>query len=986
MAAPALPDATNQAKNDLRDALESVKAAGTFAAFTSIDPTNIAPILVRNVGLVEFPLQDSMADRLIEAARQAPYGRGGETFVDTSVRNTLELDAAQLDLGHDVWRKRIDSACKWVARQLGIVAPVTAELYKMLIYDKGAMFKAHTDTEKIPGMFGTLVICLPSEHRGGDLVLKHRGVTKVFKTSETQPCMFCWYSDVSHEVLPVTTGRRWVLTYNLAISNPLHRPSAALNAPRHSEVQKALGAWLQSQSRDDASGVGQPSHLYYLLDHAYTEANISLQKLKGVDLSRMQCLKDVCDGQGVSLLFGVLEKEEIGDCEDTYGSERDYYDDTAEEEDEDEDQDQDQDQDDNPNRKGRNRRDDGGEGWHSFIEVIETNVFIKKLVNAEGRALQTDVAIDMADLEQRLIQDYENPFETAESEETDYTGFTGNEGVSATHWYRMTIAVIVPNEAVDFFLTKGITQKAAQDLLPQYLMRCSDPALAGSAMKMVHHLAQLAWSSEEFTTDSYPNYGRERMIVEEIAMQFFEVVLVRREYELFRKAVGWLKTQLGTRLFTLVKSAAAEESFDFDQVKNSLLQNLSIRSVTQRIELLAALVPFNDNTGDPQTRDWAANEAVPSALEACGEATVTAFDGTAIVTMVRAYRDVEFFKTRLVPMIEKRAASTPFVLAAILQFIRFAEMGIFEQPAGLELCKPLLKSAINAMDIATLRTKEGATAAFTNLKAQKLDYRHVQAFSRDHMRQISQSFEPSALAECFSRCIQFDWDSLSTSLSVKIVAKVNDIPPTEFRHLWIPFIHELISTLNANNVSLSSSRYQEMACAILEAYLDRHVGKEPSGEVNYRQSPVGCHCADCSRLNLFLQSNERIWRFPVGKSRRQHVHRMLDSAGSRCTHITEHLGSPHTLVVDKGIDAVTKAKKEWTDRYAQAWDDIAKFDQEQLRMLLGGEFEKITSMRHLRLPGAQVLGVAGSQQRVGVSMPPTVPGMKRRAEDQSPSL
>lgn len=90
----------------------------------------------------------------------------------------------------------------WAGKQLGITGPVTAELYKMLLYEKGALFKPHTDTEKIPGMFGTMVVCLPSAHEGGDLVLRHGDITKTFKSSEMQPSAFCWFSDVSHEVLP----------------------------------------------------------------------------------------------------------------------------------------------------------------------------------------------------------------------------------------------------------------------------------------------------------------------------------------------------------------------------------------------------------------------------------------------------------------------------------------------------------------------------------------------------------------------------------------------------------------------------------------------------------------------------------------------------------------------------------------------------------------------------------------------------------------
>lgn len=57
-------------------------------------------------------------------------------------------------------------------------------------------------------MFGTMVISLPSAHKGGDVVVKHGGQKMTFKTSsgDNKPAMLCWYSDAHHKVLPVTSG------------------------------------------------------------------------------------------------------------------------------------------------------------------------------------------------------------------------------------------------------------------------------------------------------------------------------------------------------------------------------------------------------------------------------------------------------------------------------------------------------------------------------------------------------------------------------------------------------------------------------------------------------------------------------------------------------------------------------------------------------------------------------------------------------------
>lgn len=87
-------------------------------------------------------------------------------------------------------------------------------------------------------------------------------------------------------------------------------------------------------------------------------------------------------------------------------------------------------------------------------------------------------------------------------------------------------------------------------------------------MKMVRHLAHLAWSSDK-SPDRFLAYSSDpNLFNAEIALQFVATVLRHREYELFCQAVDWFKTKVGAQLFALVKKAAAEDSFDFTQVKD----------------------------------------------------------------------------------------------------------------------------------------------------------------------------------------------------------------------------------------------------------------------------------------------------------------------------------------------------------------------------------------------------------------------------------
>jgi len=96
-------------------------------------------------------------------------------------------------------------------------AIVSAELYKLLVYDRGGFFLAHRDTEKADGMFGTLVVTLPSTYRGGALRIRHAGREVTVDTNTVDPSeLSCaaFYADCEHEALPVRAGNRICLVYN----------------------------------------------------------------------------------------------------------------------------------------------------------------------------------------------------------------------------------------------------------------------------------------------------------------------------------------------------------------------------------------------------------------------------------------------------------------------------------------------------------------------------------------------------------------------------------------------------------------------------------------------------------------------------------------------------------------------------------------------------------------------------------------------------
>ena len=75
----------------LLEAVGAVDRPGTFC--TSSDLALVMPGLqVDGLGAVRLPLGKTQGRQLIKLCRQAPYGKGTETLVDTDVRRVWELD------------------------------------------------------------------------------------------------------------------------------------------------------------------------------------------------------------------------------------------------------------------------------------------------------------------------------------------------------------------------------------------------------------------------------------------------------------------------------------------------------------------------------------------------------------------------------------------------------------------------------------------------------------------------------------------------------------------------------------------------------------------------------------------------------------------------------------------------------------------------------------------------------------------------------
>ncbi len=313
----------------LASILQSVLRPGDFHATGRLDI--FTPQLeVTGVGPVALPLLPAQAEQLVAVAEHAPYGRGTDTLIDTRVRRTWQIGADRVHIGGRHWAQSLATIVARSATGLGVLEPVAAELYKMLIYDAGSFFVRHRDTEKAPGMFATLVIVLPSLHTGGELLIRHRDreVCLDLACEDASEIAFAaFYADCWHEVRPISSGYRLVLIYNLIRQGPGKPPEPPAYDAEEDRVTDLLGRWASEITATMTDTPRDcPDKLIYPLEHAYTPAEIGFGSLKNADAAVATVLVAAARRANCELHLARLTIEESGSAEYSYsGSRRGRY-------------------------------------------------------------------------------------------------------------------------------------------------------------------------------------------------------------------------------------------------------------------------------------------------------------------------------------------------------------------------------------------------------------------------------------------------------------------------------------------------------------------------------------------------------------------------------------------------------------------------------------------------------------------------------------
>ncbi|KAF1911956.1 hypothetical protein BDU57DRAFT_483512 [Ampelomyces quisqualis] len=277
------------------------------------DPVTIRWDSAKSIEKLTLPLskekaarKQSSVTRLAAGTQPASFGFQGRDVIDESYRKASKLDTSAFSTNF----------CPYEAGIIDVIAQallpkfpyssqgIFAELYKLNIYQApSGFFRAHVDTPRSELQFGSLVVCLPCDHQGGQLIVRHQDQETRFDWSgHAQNIQWAaFYSDCEHEVLEVTSGHRVTLTYNLYMRRGLGELAG------HSEVLDAQQLSVFKELKDALAShdfMAKGGLIGKYCDHAYahttTDAATKFPSiLKGADMVAYEVFRSL----GIKILI-----------------------------------------------------------------------------------------------------------------------------------------------------------------------------------------------------------------------------------------------------------------------------------------------------------------------------------------------------------------------------------------------------------------------------------------------------------------------------------------------------------------------------------------------------------------------------------------------------------------------------------------------------------------------------------------------------------
>lgn len=207
--------------------LDKVETTGPFFASQSVEAAVNPGLQIQGIGSIGLPVSPDAAEAILRACHRRPVPEHASS--DGQTAESYELDDGQFMCRNPRWNRQVSLFARKGIAKLGIAEPddLLVRPEKCIVFREGSFFMPETRPHNEPEYqehVGTLAICLPSKHEGGDIMLSYRGQAEAITTSTNSEFQFSFTIFSMLDPVrgtPVTSGYRVVLTYSL-----LHEPSS----------------------------------------------------------------------------------------------------------------------------------------------------------------------------------------------------------------------------------------------------------------------------------------------------------------------------------------------------------------------------------------------------------------------------------------------------------------------------------------------------------------------------------------------------------------------------------------------------------------------------------------------------------------------------------------------------------------------------------------------------------------------------------------
>ncbi|KAH8174560.1 hypothetical protein LIA77_05979 [Sarocladium implicatum] len=741
------------------------------------------------------------------------------------------------------------------------------------------------------------------------------------------------YQDDSHFQEPVEWLGSTAQGFKQKVFDALDRIDTVGNSLAINPERDALQALLKDWHQSGNGRVRSPTHLIHLLDRHYKGAELDMHSLLGKDLEQIKALDHISRIVPIKIFLAQLEVTELRQR----GVDRNEW--AMEERDE----------------------DDSEDGYSSHDEPvsespIETScrIVCMKDIAGEGPAIRNLAFSQGNILQYESITDGEGE----EQEPAEY----GDDAFTTV--YHRTAVFIIPEDAIEMFLIKSNQDFASEKHVQYWTGRCSTKPEDVSAYQAMVRCCKVIWGRPAVPWSGMPDAQ-----LSEIRMaSVLDTALLHKDFAFFEHAATKHQNQLSHMWFHSLRvdvDRHSDPEARFAQVRQGLTNAvLAFTSADRMFDALKTFSGAQDSVlSNPQaeTSKWAQSTAL-TIVERLPALATDASCADSVLNIIDYLNDpLVCISAELFPAVEK-AGSTPRLCINMLSALRKRARGSASKSADYKrLYRQLALKFLTSCKLEELLSLK-PTAPVAGMpvlgpRDRYLTHDQFLAFLADSI-EMSAGDSKGFLEEVWTRLFIVDYARIS-ALDVQCS--------------WVPLLQGLVVLLPKAGYELTDPLCRELYHSLLDVYVEKYVGQPPNEARSYVRNGVNCPCQDCRVVNAFLgDGNQTHILMAINLQRRQHVLRILDSAGVDYTSQVIKDRSPHRLNIVKSFSKVLSAQRSWE---ARGDDAKRKMDRiPSLQTVLAGDYDSLMA----RLGIQTRTGLA--ERRDGGNV-----GVKRERESGGPS-